>query len=315
MKYLKRAVILAAITSCALLSASAASAEEVQITAAPTAITLAASGPATVGSTFEAHIGSDGSVLLRGAKVTAIATSSITVAQTWGSYVSTWVVNISTSTELLRRYDGKSSLSEFSVGDYVAIRGTLDTTAAAATVNAKIIRDYSIQKRNVDFSGTVSSIDARGQNFVLTTNGHGNQTIFVSFATVVKKGGATTTFGTIAVGDRITHAAGVWNYLNNTMQAVRVDIYQNTALLNKRTFEGMLKSASSTTTLPTTFVLTVGATDFTVNVPVGISVIGKNWLALPLSSYVIGDKVRVYGAVEPTNTSVIDASVVRDASR
>jgi hypothetical protein len=284
-------------------------------TATPVAITIAASGPAAVGSTLESHINNDGSVLLRGAKITVISGSSLTVTQTWGSYVATWVVNTDPSTELIRRYGGKSSLSEFTVGDYIAARGMLDTTKATPTMTAKVIRDYSIQRENATFTGTVKSVNGGAQSFVLTTPNRGDQSIFVSTSTVIKKGGATTTFAIIMVGDKITKAAGVWTNLNSTMQAERVDIYRNNALLNKRTFEGTLKSLSGTTTLLTTFVLTVGSTDFTVNVPAGISVIGKNWLALPLSSFVQGDKVRVYGAVQPQNTSIIDASVVRNASR
>lgn len=314
MNYLKRAGALAVISSLAFLYAPVASAEEVAV-ATPVAITIAAAGPAAVGSTLEAHINNDGSVLLRGAKVTAIAASSLTVTQTWGSYVSTWTVNVEPSTELIRRYGGVSSLSEFSVGDYVATKGMLDTTKVPATINAKVIRDYSIQRENATFTGTVLSVDAGAQSFVLTTPNRGNQAIFVSSSTVVKQGGATTTFASLAVGQKISKATGVWNNLNNTMQSQKVDIYQNTALLNKRTFEGTLKSMSATTSLPTTLVMTVGSADFTVNIPLGISVIGKNWLALPLSAFVVGDKVRVYGAVQPANTSVIDASIVRDAIR
>jgi hypothetical protein len=314
MTYLKQVGVLALISGIAFFSASFASAEEVA-QPVPVAITLAAAGPAAVGSTLEAHIGSDGSVLIRGAKVTAISGSVLTVTQTWGSYISTWTVNVDPSTELIRRYGGASSLSEFSIGDFIAVKGALDTTKVSSTITAKVIRDYSIQKENANFSGSVQSVNAVNQSFVLSTPNRGNQTIFVSSSTVVKQGGATTTFAALSVGQKITRASGVWNNLTNTMQSEKVDIYQNNALLNKRTFEGTLKSMSATTTLPTTFVLTVGATDFTVNVPLGISVLNKNWLTTPLSTFVIGDKVRVYGAVQPANTSVIDASVVRDASR
>lgn len=314
MKYLKRVGALAVISSLAFLYASAASAEEVPV-ATPVAMSIAAAGPAAVGSTLEAHINNDGSVLIRGAKIIAISGTSLTVTQTWGTYVATWTVNTDPSTEIIRRYGGASSFAEFTVGDYIAARGMLDTSKTQSTITAKVIRDYSIQRENATFTGTVQSVNSSNQSFVLTTPNRGNQTIFVSSSTVVKQGGATTTFTVLAVGQKITKAAGIWNNLNNTMQSEKVDIYQNTALLNKRTFEGTLKSLSATTSLPTTLVLSVGNTDFTVNVPAGISIIGKNWLALPLSSFVVGDKVRVYGAVEAANTSIIDASIVRDASR
>lgn len=282
-------------------------------TAVPVAITLAASGPAAVGSTLESHIGSDGSVLLRGAKITAMSGATLTVTQTWGSYVATWTIVTDSATELLRRYDGASSISEFSVGDYVAVKGTLDTSVSVPTIKAKVVRDYSIQRKNASFSGTVFSVAS--SSFVLATASRGNITVNVDANTVIKEGGASTTFAAIQVGKRITLASGLFNNLTNTLQATKVDIYQNKALLAKRTFEGTLKSLTASATPPTTLVLTVGATDFSVNVPLGISIIGQNWLALPLSSFVVGDKVRVYGAVRPENTTIIDASIVRDASR
>ncbi len=314
MKNFKRAIALAVIGSMSVLFATSAYAEEVQA-AVPVAITIAASGPAAVGSTLEAHINNDGSVLLRGAKITALSGSVLTVTQTWGSYVSTWTINVDGSTELIRRYGGKSSLGEFAVGDYIATRGMLDTSKVQPTITAKVIRDYSIQRENATFTGTVQSVNPSNQSFILATPNRGNQTIFVSSSTVVKQGGATSTFAALSVGQKITKASGVWNNLSSTMQSEKVDIYQNNALLNKRTFEGTLKSMSATTTLPTTLVLTVGTSDFTVNVPAGISILNKNWLTTPLATFVITDKVRVYGAVQVANTSVIDASVVRNTTR
>jgi hypothetical protein len=281
--------------------------------ATPTAITIAASGPAAVGSTLESHVNNDGSVLLRGAKITALNGATLTVTQTWGAYVATWTVVTDPSTELLRRYDGASSVTEFSVGDYVAVKGVLDASASSPTVKAIIVRDYSIQKKNASFSGTVSSVAS--SSFVLATASRGNVTVVVDANTAIKEGGASTTFAAIAAGKKITLASGLFNNLTSTLQATKVDIYQNKALLSKRTFEGTLKSLTASATPPTTLVLTVGSTDFTVNVPLNISIIGQNWLTLPLSSFVVGDKVRVYGAVQPQSMTTIDASIVRDASR
>ncbi len=283
------------------------------VAASPVAIS-ASQGPAAVGSTLESHINNDGSVLLRGAKIASVGSSSLVVTQTWGSYVATWNVIVDPSTELLRRYDGASSLAEFTVGDYVAVKGSLDGVGATPSVRATIVRDYSIQKKNASFSGTVSSVDAAQSSFVLATQNRGNILVSVSSSTVIKEGGASAAFSAIQAGKRITLASGLWNNLTNTMQASKVEIYQNKALLEKRTFEGTMKSLAGSTT-PTTLVLTVGTTDFTVNVSSGISIIGKNWLPLPLSSFVIGDKVRVYGAVQPANMTVIDASIVRNAVR
>ena len=85
-------------------------------------------------------------------------------------------------------------------------------------------------------------------------------------------------------------------------------------LLGMRTFEGSLQSVSATS-LPVTLTMMIDNMSFTVNVPADISILDKNWAVTPISNFQAGDTVRIYGAIEAANTSVIDATVVRNASR
>jgi hypothetical protein len=275
--------------------------------------TAANSGPASVGSTLETHINNDGTVLVRGAKITSINGSTINATQTWGSYNVSWVVNTNTSTKFTRRFGGDSSLGEFTVGDYISFSGTLDTTQPQGTVTAKVVKDYSVQKVNATFSGTVQSINSGNTSFVLATPNRGDVTVFVSTTTSIKVGNATTTFSSLAVGQKITKADGIWDNLSNTLAAQHVVIYQNTGLLNRRTFDGTLVSIGSSSA-PTSFTYKVGQTTFTVNVATNTQILSNNWSLLPLSSLKANDHVHVYGAVESNSSSTIDAYVIRDVS-
>lgn len=185
--------------------------------------------PRKLGSTLEVHIFDNGKVLVRGAKITAISGNTISASNTWNSVVLNWTVHTDSSTNLLRRFDGNAQMSDFSVGDFISFSGDLVQTGTSLTVNAKVVKDWSVQKTKAQ----------------------------------------------------------------------------------AKVFEGTLKAISGTVA-PITFTLTLsGNQDVTVNVPVGISVLNRNWMIVGLSSFQTGDKVRVWGAREG---NTIEASVVRNVS-
>jgi hypothetical protein len=306
-------------TACTLLAISGIAFSGASLAAAQTDATQnivntpSASGPAAVGSTLEMHINNNGSVLVRGAKITSISGSTINATEAWGSFSVNWVINTTSSTKLQLRYGAAATFSEFSVGDYISFSGSMNTTQSTATVNANVVKDFSAQEAHASFSGTVSSVNSSNTSFVLATSAHGNVTVTVSPSTVIKHGSATSTFSTIATGQTISHTTGVWNNLTNTLQAEEVTIYVNQGLLNKRTFEGTL-GALAGNTAPTTFTYTVGSTAFTVNVAANTTLLSNSWNPIQLSQMQGNDKVRIYGAVEANNTSTIDAYVVRDTN-
>ena len=186
------------------------------------------------GSTLEVHFLDNGKVLVRGAKVTDVSTSAniVHAVTSWGSVTLNWAVAVDNNTEMIRRFGGKSLLSEISVGDFLSFQGGLETTVAAPyTVHATVLKDWSIQKRS------------------------------------------------IAV---------------------------------KTTIEGTIKSISGTG-VPTTLVLTAGNKDYTIKIDANTSLLNTLWLRATLDSgFHVGDKVRVYGAVNTDMT--VDATVVRDTS-
>ncbi|MDO8522866.1 MAG: DUF5666 domain-containing protein [bacterium] len=262
-----------------------------------------------VGSTLEIHVTDSGRVLVRGAKVTSISGSTINATATWGSAVFNWGVVTDSSTEWVRRSGGNSSISEVSVGDFISFQGALDTTVASPiTVKAKVVKDWSIQKRHGAFSGSVKNVDGTAKTFVLASEERGDVVVKVLDSTKIKKGKDAGVFTDITVGIKLT-AAGLYNDQTKILEADEIKIHAPAAI--RTTLEGKIKTAPGSAK-PTTMIVTAGDKDYTVSISVDTSVLGNLWLVANLSSFKVGDKVRVYGTV---NTDLaVDATVIRNTS-
>lgn len=123
----------------------------------------------------------------------------------------TYTIMTDTS-KLLRRFGGKSQLDEFSVGDEVMVIGTY-TDASQTTINARLIRNGSVQKRFGAFFGTVTSKTTT--DFVIESERRGKQTVkFSTAAKIVDRTSKPITFNAIQIGDKV-RVKGVWdNKLN-----------------------------------------------------------------------------------------------------
>lgn len=257
----------------------------------------------SIGSTLEVHIYDNGKVLVRGAKVTAVGTNTVSANTVWGATNLAWTVNTDNSTEFVKN----SSVSAISVGDYISFNGNLVVTSSGLTVNAKTLKDWSAQKKNASFIGKVTALETN--SFTLTTEERGNVTVNVGTATAITKGDAQAAFGDIHVGDKVM-ANGSFNSASMILDAKKIKIYVNKTA-EQGTFEGALKAIAGTTA-PTYLTLTRGeGGDITVNIPAGISIVNKLYLAASLSDFKVGDKIRVWGLGEG---ATIDATVVRNTS-
>ncbi len=259
------------------------------------------------GTTLEIHLNDNGTVLVRGAKVTAVSGSTINASTTFGSTSLAWVINTDSNTRFARKFGGVSAVSEVSVGDLISVTGSLDMTAATLTVKASTLKDWSIQKQNAAVSGTVASIDASAKTFVVTASEKGNITVSVSDGTVfLKNDTASATFADLSVGSRVK-VSGVLDLNTHVIAANKVMILM---VSEKTTFEGTLKAVSGTT-LPATLTITVGGVDYTVNVASDTSILSSLWGRSSLTNFRVGDNIRVYGSV---NGTTINATVIRDTS-
>lgn len=162
------------------------------------------------------HIERNGQIKLTG-KLTAMASTTLTVAS-WGG---NWTVDAA-QVKVVRRFNGESNLSEMQVGDMVMIDGQASMTGL--NVVARMIHDESIQKKNADFFGVISNVNASSTvSFTLTVDKKGPLSITTNADTKIFINGtaASTTEGiTNGMYARIT---GVWDTTNSSVIASAVD--------------------------------------------------------------------------------------------
>jgi len=139
-------------------------------------------------------------------KITEIGENHIKVSDNRDGKI--YQVNITEKTQLRRRFWGKSSLSEFSVGDEVNVIGHF-TDETKTTIDAVLIRNLSIQRRWGVFFGEVLSKE--GNVLTIKTIGRGELKVYLTNSTkLVNRRGETITLNDIQVGHRI-RVKGVWN--------------------------------------------------------------------------------------------------------
>lgn len=127
-----------------------------------------------------------------------------------------YTVNVGANTQLRRRFWGKATLAEMSVGDVLNVIGRW-TDDAHTTVDATLVRDASIQKRFGVFIGTVQSLLSTGWTMITH---RGTETVTVSSSTkFVDRKGGTITQADVKVGDRV-RVRGLWDNKLNTITEV-----------------------------------------------------------------------------------------------
>ncbi len=179
----------------------------------------------------EVAINASGNVLVRGAKVTGISGSTLTVTTTAGASTLSWAVTTDGSTAFVTSAGSGSSLAQISVGDTVSFAGAL--TGTGLSVKATAVKDWTIGASQRSISGTVASIN--GTNTSLTLgNGNGKDndndkddktraTIQLTGSTVITLNGTTTPFASIQTGDKVK-ATGTMNADGTVLTATSVTV-------------------------------------------------------------------------------------------
>ena len=146
-------------------------------------------------------------------QITAKDATSITVNDSG----KTIKVDIASATHFRRKFWGASNLNEISVGDTVNVIGRW-TSEDRTEINAVLVRDLSIQKRNGVFFGTVKTITDTG--FVMTTIQRGDETVTLDPTTrLLNRKGQAITPSDIQVGQTI-RVRGMWNSTTFTITEV-----------------------------------------------------------------------------------------------
>jgi hypothetical protein len=150
-----------------------------------------------------------------GGTITAKTDTTLTVEKDGKSYT----VNLTDKTQLRRKFWGKSTTSEFAVGNTVNVYGAW-TDDTQTTMNARMIRNISIQKRFGVFFGEVKSLLSGGWVMTTVSGKRQDQTVTVSSSTKIEnKKGETMTQADVQVGHRV-RVKGLWDSSNNTVTEV-----------------------------------------------------------------------------------------------
>ncbi len=137
-------------------------------------------------------------------QVTFIKGTTLTVTKSGKTYT----VNTDSNTRFRRRFWGSASLSEIAVNDMVNVFGKY-TDTAQTTIQARMIRDLSIEKRFGVFFGTITSINTN--TIVMQTIARGVQTVTVSVSTrLINRREQTIALTDLQVGQRI-RVRGMWD--------------------------------------------------------------------------------------------------------
>lgn len=261
------------------------------------------------GTTLEVHISNKGKVDVRGAKVTVISGNTVNATTSWGVANLSWSVNVLSDTKMIKRSGSRSLISEISVGDLINFQGNLLTTSASPiVVNATMIKNWSLPKKNSSFNGTVKSVDATNLKFTLGSDKNGDITVVTSSSTKFEKREGVGAFTDIVVGAKVL-AKGFYDSQLKQLTASEIKVYVPEVV--RTNIDGKIKSLPGVTA-PTSMVITSGDKDYTVNIATDTSILKSSWLKVALSALKVGDKVKVYGVVNSNMT--IDATIVRDAN-
>lgn len=122
------------------------------------------------------------------------------------------VVNVVKDTMLKRRFGANSSLSEFMVGDELAV--------VAKNQDAKYIRDLSIQRRNTVFTGIITT--KADLSFTVQILKKGIQTVYVTSSTSITEKDKAKTFADLHVGDKVLVKGELWDRVNTKIDAKKI---------------------------------------------------------------------------------------------
>src|SRR3989338_8454303 len=227
---------------------------------------------------------------------------------TWGS-VFLRITVLAASAKITKNNGGSAAVEDIQVGDILSVKGTLAPGADSLVINALEVRDLSLNVETKNISGVIKTLNVTLNNFTLTDKKLGAITVVAPYN--IQKGARVISVGELTVGDKVISASGSFDYLAKIFTASDMEVYQDKSVFKAQNFQGTLKSLSGTA-LPTTAVITVGKTDYTIYLSASAKVMSKNRAATTLQRFTIGDMVRFYGSIRQTNLQEIDAGLIRN---
>src|SRR3989344_1609539 len=179
------------------------------------------------GSGVEVNLSSNGSALVRGAKVTSVSSSTINATTNYGSSSLSWTVKTDGTTNFTANKGGTAGLAQIAVGDTVSFSGSLDQAVSGLTVNAKVVKDWTHVESKKTLSGIVTSISATLNSFTVS---HDDATTSVQTNSDTKfklSNGTDGTFASIFLNAKVK-VKGLFNASSSVLTATEVDISTTT---------------------------------------------------------------------------------------
>lgn len=270
--------------------------------------------PQVQAAVTELHVQPDGTVVATNIVIIQKAGRNFFGRLTWKENAFARVVVLAHDATVIKKKHGETTGAlDIQVGDVIDVIGKLNGAENSFIINATTIRDHSLLMESKTLSGTIKSVDVQKQTFVLPTKEFAEVTVTVTPDTDIKKGERFIKLADMAVGDKILSAVGTYSYEKKTLAADKIEVHQDKTVFTPRNFQGTLKSIAGTV-LPSTLIVTALGTDYTVYLGEKASVLNNAKAATSLSRFVVGDIVRLYGAIRKTNLTEIDAEVIRDTN-
>src|SRR3989337_2211622 len=170
-----------------------------------------------------------------------------------------YLVDVTASTVIVRRYNGKSNLTEFALGDDVEIWGK---PIDSGNIQAKILKNHSIYLTNTKgVFGNIKSIDADNNAFVFTWKDKDyNVKVDANTKIIIPGIKAKAALADLKVGDRAQGRA-VYNSLTQTYLAKHIVVVRRDGVdLLKKTSKMINKTGTVSKIEGTTLPATIEAT-------------------------------------------------------
>ncbi len=265
--------------------------------------------PSSGGESSQIFVDKQGNALIENAKVIQVAGQSFFLRVTWGQSFVRLLLRTNDSTKITRLDGTPISYADIKVGDVLNMKGRLDSATDSLSITAATVKNVSLKQRVKAYAGTVSAMAATSTGFVLTQSDKKTVTVLTANA-VVTKGTRGITAADIFVGDKITTATGVYDPSTDTLTANKVVVYIDMNRFKEQNFQGTLVEAPDAAA--GTLRLRIKDATYTVQIAKEAKVLDKKSRTASLARFIAGDTVRVYGALQEADTSLIKASVVRN---
>lgn len=153
--------------------------------------------------------------------LTAISGMTMPASLSVQSGPTSYTVNVTSATELVRKFNGESTLEEFAIGDLLEVEGTVTGTVVDPTTK---IKNLTIQRRGSLFWGQILSIDTVNKTFTLDPKHRkslDDQTVFTTASTKFFQGNRQGDFDDLAIGMNV-RVVGLWRKSLDKITADRI---------------------------------------------------------------------------------------------